>query len=148
MNEQFQRRCRKAERALLVVLRVDGLLMLLAAPAVMMPVSCMAWTHHWLGMGALPEAPIVVYLARSLSAMYVMLGAITLYISLDLRRYWSFIRFFMLMGIVFGMVVLIVDVTVHMPMFWTATEGAAIIAVRAAVLYLQHIADRYRVPVA
>jgi hypothetical protein len=58
-------------RSLLVfLLRLGGTMTVLAFPAMLLPPDWMAATHRWLGMGELPEAPVVDYLARSVSALY------------------------------------------------------------------------------
>jgi hypothetical protein len=137
LNDPARRRRRRAERALIVVLRADAVLLMLAALAAVMPFSWMAATHRWLGLGELPAAVIVAYLARSLSVMYALHGAITLFVSFDVRRYWSFIRFLAWLGIGFGSVMFALDIAVGMPTFWIALEAPGIIAVRVAILWLQ-----------
>jgi len=53
-----------------------GIGSLFALVPVFMPVSWMAGTHRWLGLGEMPTGPIVEYLARSLSAFYALVGAL------------------------------------------------------------------------
>ena len=52
-----------------VLLRLGGCLLLTAFVAVLLPVSWMAATHEWLGLGEFPRAPVVDYLARSVAAL-------------------------------------------------------------------------------
>ena len=66
--------------------------MLLALPAVFMPVEWMAAIHRWLGLGELPATPLVEYLARSTSALYVLLGSLFFVIAGDLRRYAAIVK--------------------------------------------------------
>src|SRR5262245_25198253 len=88
-----------------------------------MPVSWMAATHQWLGLGEMPTAPVVEYLARSLSAFYALVGALCLVVASDLERYRFLVRFlgaaFALMSVVF----LGVDLAAGMPWWWSASEG-------------------------
>jgi hypothetical protein len=56
-------------------LRIPGLFGL---DAVFVPLSWMDATHRWLGLGEMPTAPVVEYLARSVSAFYAVLGALCL----------------------------------------------------------------------
>ena len=112
-----------AERALVVVLRIDGAVQLLGALAVVMPFAWMAATHRFLGMGELPQAPIVEYLARSLSVLYALRGALVLFVSRDVRRYGPLIRFWAMLVVVLGLTLLGTDVTARVPLFWTVLEG-------------------------
>jgi hypothetical protein len=54
---------------------------------VFMPMSWMAATHRWLGLGEMPAGPIVEYLARSQSAFYALVGVLCLVMASDLDRY-------------------------------------------------------------
>jgi hypothetical protein len=61
-----------AERLLVVLLRTIAAAGALAIVPTFMPHGWMNACHRWLGLGELPETPIIVYLTRSLSAMYVL----------------------------------------------------------------------------
>jgi hypothetical protein len=113
----------RADKALTILLRIVGVTALLALVAVVMPLSWMAATHRWLGLGEMPTGPVVEYLARSLSACYAVVGALCLVVAADLERYRPLVRF---MGVVFALlsgVLLGVDLTVGMPWWWSACEG-------------------------
>src|SRR5437763_16377771 len=73
---------------------------LFALVAVLMPVSWMAATHRWLGLGEMPTGPVVEYLARSLSAFYALVGALCLVVAADLERYRPLVRF---LGVAFAL---------------------------------------------
>ena len=77
----------RSEKVLVVLLRVGGVLVLTAVIPALMPFGWMKDIHRLLGMGELPEGPIMGYLTRSLSAMYAFHGALIFFISLDVRRY-------------------------------------------------------------
>ena len=83
----------KSDKALVVLLRIVGVGALFALLAVVMPVSWMAATHGWLGLGEMPTGPVVEYLARSLSAFYAIMGALCLVLATDLERYRPLVRF-------------------------------------------------------
>ena len=80
-----------AERRLKLLLRVVGIVSLPAVVAVFMPYS-------WLVRGVelaepgIPVGVLVSYLARLLSAFYVLLGAMMVLFSTDVRRYAGPIR--------------------------------------------------------
>ena len=72
---------------LVVLLRVAGCVLLTAFLAMCLPVDWMASTHRWLGLGEFPRAPVVVYLARSVAALYGFHGVLVLLVSSDPLRY-------------------------------------------------------------
>jgi hypothetical protein len=129
-----------AERVLIVVLRAFGGLDLLALGAVVMPQPWMAAGHAWLGLGPLPNAPLVGYLARSASALYALHGALVLFISFDVRRYSRLITFLAAAALVHGAVMAGIDFAVGMPRLWSLGEGPAFAATGALVLLLQWLA--------
>ena len=63
---------KRAEVAIVVILRVLGGFALGAIPAIFLPYSWMNAIHDFMGLGDLPNAPIVSYLARSLSLFYAL----------------------------------------------------------------------------
>jgi hypothetical protein len=96
----------KGDKVLVILFRyLLGIGSLFALIPVFMPVSWMAATHRWLGLGEMPTGPIVEYLARSLSAFYALVGALCLVMASDLDSYRPLVRFFgmclALLGIVF-----------------------------------------------
>ena len=77
-----------AERFLLWLLRLNAAVLLLAAPCALLPFTSMAWVHREvLGLGPLPDMPIIRYMGRSLSILYATYGLITLYITISWPRY-------------------------------------------------------------
>ena len=124
------------EAALRLLMRAIGVFMLLALPAVFMSADQMAAAHRWLGLGELPEAPIVGYLARSLSLFYVVLGALFLQVAGDLRRHGPIASFLGAAFMAFGVVVTGIDLGVGMPLYWTLGEGPPAFAVGLAMVWL------------
>jgi hypothetical protein len=113
----------KSDKALVLLLRFVGGTALFALVAVFMPWSWMAATHRWLGLGEMPAGPVVEYLARSLSAFYVIMGALCLLAAADLERYRPLVQF---LGVAFALmsfVLLGVDLAAGMPWWWSASEG-------------------------
>lgn len=126
----------RAESLLRLLLRGLGTLDLLALGAMLMPASWMAATHAWLGMGEFPRAAVVGYLARSASLMYAQHGAVFLFLSGDVRRYRPLIRLMAFIAIVSGGIMLAIDLSAGIPLFWTLVEGPGYIALAIAVLLL------------
>jgi len=131
----------RSEKALVVLLRLAGVLLLTAVIPAMMPFDWMKYIHRQLGMGELPEGPIIGYLTRSLPAMYALHGAVVLFVSLDIRRYLPVVKCLAMLGIIFGMGMVVLDVRVGMPMFWVLCEGPFII-VLGVMLWLAGRVER------
>jgi hypothetical protein len=121
----------RSDRRLRTLLRVVGVLTLLALFAVFMPKSWMASTHRWLGLGELPDAPIVQNLARSVSFFYALFGAVCLVLATDLERYRPLVRFLGVAVVLFGIALLVIDLAAEMPAWWTASEGLSTIVIGA-----------------
>ena len=116
------------ERALAIYLRVTAVVLMLALPAVLMPHAWMDAVHRWRGMGELPELPVVSYLARSTSALYVVSGATYWFVGGDVRRYLPFLRFAVWMSFALAGLLLAADVLAGMPWDWTVGEVGFTIA--------------------
>ena len=113
----------KADKVLVILLRIVGVPALFALVAVFMPVSWMAATHRWLGLGEMPTGPVVEYLARSLSASYAIMGVLCLVLAADLERYRPLVRFLGVAFALMSVVLLGVDLAAGMPWWWSASEG-------------------------
>ena len=125
------------EKALAALLRVSAALLLLAFFAIFLPFSWMAAIHAWIGLGELADTPLTGYLTRSVSAFYAFHGAILWLISTDVRRYAPVIRLVAVASLFFGAVLLVVDIVVGMPLFWVLGEGPSVMALAAALIWLQ-----------
>lgn len=124
------------ERFLQWLLRIIGSSSLLAVVVVVMPYAWMDAVHQWLGLGKLPDAPIVGYLARSTSAFYALLGGLLWVLSFDLRRHRPTLRYLGAAITVFGLTLLGVDLREGLPRFWTLWEGPLDAAFGIAILWL------------
>jgi hypothetical protein len=132
-----------ADTLLKWVLRAVGGIELLAVPFVFFPVPWMDHVHRrLLGLGPLPDGPIVEYMARSLSALYAVHGAVVFALSFDLPRYRPLIRLVGVLHLLLGAAVLGIDLSAGMPTPWVLGEGPGIAAGGAAVLLLNRAADR------
>jgi hypothetical protein len=132
----------RAEKALVVLLRVAAVLVMTAVVAVVMPFEWMAAIHRALELGELPEGPIVGYLTRSASALYALHGVLVLYVSFDVRRYLPLVKCLAVLSLVFGAVMLPLDYLVGLPIQWVLCEGPFIIALGAVLLWLAVRTDR------
>ena len=125
-------------RALVWLLRLSGAVLLSAFGAVLLPTEWMASTHRWLGMGEFPQAAVTDYLARSVSALYGFHGVLILLVASDPVRYQRIVRYLGVMDIVFGLMLLLIDLHAGMPAMWTLFEGPPLVCGGVLVLYLLH----------
>ena len=115
-------------RLLVFLLRLAGTVTVTAFLAMFLPVEWMASTHRWLGLGEFPRSPVVDYLARSIAALYGFHGALLLLISRDPIKHLTIVRFVAWMNILFGLMIIAIDLHAGMPLLWTLLEGPPIIA--------------------
>ncbi len=127
----------RSEIAVIVIMRIMGAFALLAIFAVFFPYSWMNACHEYMGLGTLPDEPIVSYLARSLSAFYAVQGTIALGISSDIRRYRPLVAMWAVLVTLMGAMMTWIDLTSGMPPSWTWSEGPPTIVVGLVVLWLQ-----------
>jgi hypothetical protein len=124
------------EKILVLLLRFAGIVMLLAFFAVFLPVDWMAAGHRMLGLGEYPASALVDYLNRSVAALYALLGGLRLLIAEDVRRYRPIVAYVAVTDVVFGFLMLGIDLHAGMPLVWTLAEGPPVVAVGAVMLWL------------
>jgi hypothetical protein len=132
----------RPERTLAFVLRLNGAITALALLAVFMPLDWMADTHRRLGMGPLPGAPIVAYLARTVSFLYFVHGGLCLLLASDVRRFGPVITYVASVELAFAALLLWIDESAGMPRPWTWIEVPAVAAIGALILALRLRAAR------
>jgi hypothetical protein len=125
-----------SEQILKLILRLVGTTSLFALVFVAAPQSWMEAIHSRLGMGRLPDAPVVGYLARSTSAFYALLGGLFWVISFDPGRHRQVLIYLGAALASFGAVLLVVDRSTGMPFFWTIWEGPYVTALGVAIFIL------------
>jgi hypothetical protein len=124
-------------QTLALVLRFGGCLLSLAFVAVFLPTSWMAATHHWLGLGEFPAAPITDYLARSVSALYGFHAVLLFIIATDPARYERIVLYLGVSNIVLGLMLLWIDLHAGLPLWWIAIEGPPVAGLGILVLHLR-----------
>ncbi len=126
-------------RVLAWYLRFSGGVDVLAVVAVLLPTSAMAAIHEALGLGELPSATIVGYLARSTSLMYALHGAMVIFVSFDVVRYRPLIAFLVGAALLHGLELLVIYMATAMPLWWTLAEGPVYCLLAAATLVLLYL---------
>ena len=119
-----------------------GAVTVTAFATMFLPVEWMAATHRWLGLGELPRAPVVDYLARSIAALYGFHGVLLLLVARDPVRYKPIVTYIAALNVIFGAALIGIDVHAGMPAWWTFGEGPPIIAFGVVVAYLNSTAAR------
>jgi hypothetical protein len=115
-------------RILTILLRVAGVCTVAAFPAMLLPAEWMASVHEEVGLGEFPRAPVVDYLARSIAGLYGFHGVLLLIVSTDPARYSSIVTYVGTFNVIFGLMLIAIDLYAGMPRSWTLMEGPPIIA--------------------
>lgn len=118
------------------LLRVSAIVTGLAIVPMWMPRSWMEATHEAIGLGRLPDEPIVDYMARTLSALYAVYGGLLAVLSADVRRYRAVIVYLSLVSIGFGLWVAVLDSSLEFPISWALTEGSIVVVLGSVMLAL------------
>ena len=126
----------KAEKWLAILLRIGGSVMLLAFGAVFLPTEWMAASHRWLGLGEFPASPLVEYLTRSASVLYGIHGGLYVVVARDVRRHAPVIQFLAATAVLFGVLMLGIDLHAGLPWYWTFSEGPAVLSFGTLLLML------------
>jgi len=115
-----------ADRLLLLLLRVNGAVLLLAAPCALLPFAWMDTVHRdWLELGPLPDALITRYLTRSLALTYALHGSIVLGLTRNWPRHRSLVPYLAYLHIAFGCAIVVVDWSSGLPWWWALGEGSS-----------------------
>jgi hypothetical protein len=108
--------------ALRWLLRGVGFVSCTALVPAVMPLEWMHSIHGWLGLGQMPEGPIVEYLARSTSGAYTILGVFLLLFSSDLPKYRTAIFFAAATVLGIGLGLGAFHLGSGMPLYWRIGE--------------------------
>jgi hypothetical protein len=114
----------RRDHDLVVLLRLIGAAELAALLFVFVPTEWIGFIHdHVLGLGPFPDWPIAVYLARHLSALYAVHGALLMAISLDPRRYRPLARLLGWCHVGLGVALAWTDWSAGFHWVWAVAEG-------------------------
>lgn len=125
------------------LLLLSGVFLMSAFATMLLPVSWMAATHQWLGLGEFPDSPITVYLARSTSLLYAVHGLLMFYTGLTIESHWRWVKIFGWLHVVMGSSMFLIDWTSGMPIYWTAMEGPPVAMLGVVILVLLKRAGDY-----
>jgi hypothetical protein len=126
-----------AQRLLVLLLRLSGLMMLSAVIAVFMPLPWMDYFHRRMGLGPFPSAPVAEYLARLCSAVYGLIGVQLMVLASDVRRYAVMIAVTSVGVAVIAVIIGVLAFLAGMPWWWSVGDAATAVPFAAAVVALQ-----------
>jgi hypothetical protein len=112
-----------SDRYVRLYLYVTAAILLLAVPCAAFPYTWMDAVHRWLGLGTLADEPMMLYLARSASALYATIGCLYFFLARDVPRYRDLLRFLGWLKVLLGLALVPIDLSAGLPWFWTAYEG-------------------------
>lgn len=120
------------------LLRLSGAATCTACFAVFLPNDWMDSIHARVGLGELPKAPIVEYMARTLAAMYFAHGVMVLAASTKVDKFWGFVGLIGFINALLGTTFLVVDMKSKMPWYWTLFEGPPIAVLGFILILVWH----------
>jgi len=118
------------------LLRLAGLVEILAFGAVVMPRSWMEMSHAWLGLGVMPDGTILMFLIRQASYVYGMHGISLWVLASDVVRFRPLVRLNGVSFLVAAPVFLVIDYTSGTPFFWTVIDTLGCAFFGGALLWL------------
>jgi hypothetical protein len=124
------------QRLLVWLLRLSGTVEILAFISVVMPRSWMEMSHEWLGMGTMPDGPLVMFMIRQASYAYGMHGVSLWILASDVVRFRPLIVFNGVAFLLAAPVFFLIDYTSGVPMWWTIFDALACGSTGAALLLL------------
>lgn len=129
------------ERLLVWLLRLAGAVEILAFISVVMPRLWMEVSHEWLGMGTMPDGPLVMFMIRQASYAYGMHGVSLWILASDVVRFRPLIIFNGVAFLLAAPVFFLIDYTAGVPFWWTIFDALACGATGVALLLLTRGAD-------
>ena len=124
------------ERLLVWLLRLGGATELLAFIAVVMPRSWMEISQAWLGLGEMPDGPLLMFMIRQASYTYGVHGLSLWLIASDVERFRPFVVFNAVAFLVAAPVFFLIDFTSGMPWWWALGDPLSCGLFGAALLLL------------
>src|ERR1044072_8921289 len=124
------------ERLLVWLLRLAGAVEVIAFLAVVMPRSGLEISNAWLGLGEMPDGPLLMFMIRQASYTYGVHGLSLWLIATDVERFRPFVIFNGVTFLIAAPVLFVVDFTSGMPWWWAVGDPASCGVFGAALLLL------------
>lgn len=124
------------EKLLVWLLRIAGATEILAFVAVVMPRSWMEIANAAVGLGEMPDGPLIMFMIRQASYTYGVHGLSLWLLATDVERFRPFIIFNGIAFLVAAPVFVLIDVSSGMPLWWTVSDPLSCGLFGAALLLL------------
>jgi hypothetical protein len=124
------------------LLRLTGSFEILAFIAVIMPRSWMEMSHAWLGMGQMPDGPLIMFMIRQASYTYGMHGISLWVLASDVVRFRKLVILNGIAYLLAGPVFFLIDHSSGMPLWWTVSDSLGCGFFGAALLWLSFVSRR------
>lgn len=121
---------------LIWMLRLAGATEVLAFIAVVMPRSWMEIANASIGLGPMPDGPLLMFIIRQSSYTYGVHGLSLWLIASDVERFRSFVVFNGIAFLLAAPVFFLIDITSGMPWWWTVSDPGSCGFFGAALLWL------------
>ena len=118
------------------LLRLAGAVEIFAFIAVVMPRSWMEMSHTSLGLGTMPDAPVLMFLIRQASYTYGVHGISLWVLASNVERFRPLIVLNGIAFLVAGPVFYLIDYTSGMPWWWALADPLSCFCFGAALLWL------------
>lgn len=105
------------------LLRLAGSFEILAFFAVIMPRSWMEVSHAWLGLGQMPDGPLIMFMIRQASYTYGMHGISLWVLASDVARFRTLVLLNGIAYLLAAPVFFLIDYTSSMPWYWTVMDS-------------------------
>ena len=128
------------ETLLAWLLRAAGTFEILAFFSVVMPRSWMEASHQWLGMGAMPEGAVLMFMIRQASYAYGMHGVSLFVLARDVLRFRPLVLLNGLSFLLAAPVFFLIDYLEGMPWWWTLFDTLGVAFFGGALLWLDRAA--------
>ncbi len=124
------------ERLLVWLLRLAGAVEILAFIAVVMPRSWMEIANASVGLGEMPDGPLLMFMIRQASYTYGVHGLSLWLIATDVDRFRPFVVFNGIAFLIAAPVFVLIDLSSGMPLWWTVSDPLSCGFFGAALLLL------------
>ena len=129
------------QNLLVWLLRLAGAVEMLAFVSVVMPRSWMEISHEWLGMGTMPEGPLVMFMIRQASYAYGMHGIMLWILSSDVARFRPLVVFNGIAFLLAAPVFFLIDYLTGIPLWWAIFDALACGLIGVGLLLLTREVD-------
>jgi len=129
-------------RGLKICLWIAGVLCLLSALGMFLPISAWESIAKTFGVESLPDSPLFEYMVRLMLATYVGVGVYFVILALRPADYGIMVPFSGLAAVILGVVCAITGIIVQMPVRWFLGDSVPCIVLGVLILFFWQKAQR------